>query len=305
MKIVLFGTGMASGRLMSYKLRQEHEIVAVVDNNRTKWGENFSGYIIESPDAIKQRQFDIVLVAVINGWMDVRDQLREMGVAAGRIQIAVGWSRLDYYDDELDEIFVVPKRKFVQLGGAIHTLGHCGGETGKAKPRREREGFFEKYCNGRGLDIGCGKDPVVDGCYGWDLENGDAQYLENVENESFDFVYSSHCIEHMDDVQIAIRNWFRVVKKGGFLIIYGPQRDLYEKQRSLPSRFNPHHKHMFLVGKAEKPDTLDIVDELRQALVGQEYMIEYVRTCHDGYKANEPGKHAEGEYSFELVVRKA
>ena len=40
----------------------------------------------------------------------------------------------------------------------------------------------------------------------------------------------------------------------------------------------------FLVGKAEKPDTLDIVDELRQALVGQEYMIEYVRTCHDGYK---------------------
>lgn len=117
MKLVLFGTGMAACRLMNYKLRQEHEIVAVVDNNRKKWGEDFSGYIIESPDVIMQRQFDIVLVAVINGWMDVRDQLREMGVAAGRIQIAVGWSRLDYYDDELDEIFVVPKRKFVQLGG--------------------------------------------------------------------------------------------------------------------------------------------------------------------------------------------
>lgn len=117
MKIVLFGTGMASCRLMSYKLRQEHEIVAVVDNNRKKWGEDFSGYIIESPDIIMQRQFDIVLVAVINGWMDVRDQLRSMGVASGSIQIAVGWSRLDYYDDELDEIFVVSKKKFVQLGG--------------------------------------------------------------------------------------------------------------------------------------------------------------------------------------------
>lgn len=117
MKLVLFGTGMAACRLMSYKLRQEHEIVAVVDNNRKKWGEDFSGYIIESPDVIMQRQFDIVLVAVINGWMDVRDQLRSMGVASGSIQIAVGWSRLDYYDDELDEFFVVPKKRFVQLGG--------------------------------------------------------------------------------------------------------------------------------------------------------------------------------------------
>lgn len=192
----------------------------------------------------------------------------------------------------------------MQLGGAINTLGHCGGETGKARLRREKEGFFEKYCMGVGLDIGCGKDPIVSGCYGWDLENGDAQYLDGIEDERFDFVYSSHCIEHMDNVRTAIQNWFRVVKKGGFLIIYGPQRDLYEKQRRLPSRFNPHHKHMFLVGKSEYPDTLDIVEEVKNALIGRDYLVEYVRTCHDGYKANPAGVQPEGEYSFELVLCK-
>lgn len=110
MKIVLFGTDMASRKLMEYELRSEHEILSVVDNNKDKWGENYYGYVINAPDIIKKLQFDVILVAVINGWMDVRDQLRAMGVAVSKIRVAVGWSRLDYYDDELDEIFVVPKK---------------------------------------------------------------------------------------------------------------------------------------------------------------------------------------------------
>ena len=70
----------------------------------------------------------------------------------------------------------------------------------------------------------------------------------------------------MTDVRRAIANWFRVVRRGGYLIIYGPERDLYEKRRTLPSRFNPHHQHMFLVGRKEAPDTLDICEEIRAAL---------------------------------------
>ena len=68
--------------------------------------------------------------------------------------------------------------------------------------------------------------------------NGDAQNLKGIDDESLDFVYSSHCLEHMVDVRIALLNWFRVVRKGGYLILYIPHRDLYEKQDKLPSRFN-------------------------------------------------------------------
>jgi hypothetical protein len=46
-------------------------------------------------------------------------------------------------------------------------------ETSKSQQRREQEGFFDRYCQGKGLDIGCGKDPLA-GCRGWDKADGDA-----------------------------------------------------------------------------------------------------------------------------------
>lgn len=305
MRIVVFGTGMSAKKLLSYPLRLKHEIVAVVDNNQEKWGSDFQGYKVSPPQSITDGIYDKVIVALMNGWMDVWEQLRQMGVPINKIEVATGWSRLDYFDDPLDEYFVVKKKTFVPFRKQpVVSLGHCGGETGKAQTRRQREGFFEKYCRGEGLDIGCGNDPVVSGCSGWDLENGDAQYLLGVEDESFDFVYSSHCIEHMDDVREAIRNWFRVVRSGGYLIIYGPDRDLYEKRKKLPSRFNPHHKHMFLLGKSEVPDTLDIIDEIKQALLGKEYNIEYIKRCSEGWEPATPDTQSPGEYSFEIVIYK-
>jgi|GEM_PF-5118744 len=42
-------------------------------------------------------------------------------------------------------------------------------EGAKANDRRTREGLFEKYCNGNGLDIGYGGDILCDNCQGFDL----------------------------------------------------------------------------------------------------------------------------------------
>ncbi|MCK4951575.1 MAG: hypothetical protein KAS48_07135, partial [Gammaproteobacteria bacterium] len=62
------------------------------------------------------------------------------------------------------------------------------GETYKAHGRRSRESFFEKYCQGKGLDVGYAGDSIVKTAQGWDFEHGDAQYLNGLEDESFDFV---------------------------------------------------------------------------------------------------------------------
>ncbi len=88
-------------------------------------------------------------------------------------------------------------------------------ETSKAKARRVREGFFEKYCRGKGLDIGHGGDPLTTTCQGWEWFHGDAQFLSGLKDEAFDFVYSSHVLEHMEDPAVALRNWWRVLKPGG------------------------------------------------------------------------------------------
>lgn len=103
-------------------------------------------------------------------------------------------------------------------------------ETTKARERRIGEGFFKKYCQGKGLDVGYGGDLLAENCKGWDVEHGDAQFLHGIKDSKFDFIYSSHTLEHMIEPQTALKNWWRVLKPGGYLILYIPHRDLYEKR---------------------------------------------------------------------------
>lgn len=176
------------------------------------------------------------------------------------------------------------------------------GESFKAKERRMREGFFEKYCQGMGLDIGFGGDLLSADCRGWDIEHGDAQYLYGLKNSRFDFVYSSHTLEHVEDPKITLTNWWRVLKSGGFLILYIPHRDLFEKKKTLPSRWNPGHKHFFLLDKNEEPDTLGIVPLIQDTL--SECKIIYAKICDQGHTIEDPEKVSNGEYSIEVVVKK-
>lgn len=190
------------------------------------------------------------------------------------------------------------------LFGRLPVLGRrrSYGETHKARARRSREGFFEKYCRGRGLDIGYGGDPITANVVGWDFEHGDAQLLRGLDDASFDFVYSSHLLEHLPDCELALRNWWRVLKPGGYLILYLPHRDLYEKKQRLPSRFNDDHKHFFLPDRDDPPDTLGVLPMVKRVLAGAETI--YCRTCDEGYVDPGPTLQSTGEFSIELVLRK-
>ncbi len=82
----------------------------------------------------------------------------------------------------------------------------------------------------------------------WDLEDGDAQLMAGVADASFDFVHSSHCLEHMRDPVEALRHWVRILKPGGHLVVTVPDEDLYE-HGFWPSRFNGDHKWTFTIAK--------------------------------------------------------
>lgn len=191
------------------------------------------------------------------------------------------------------------------LFGHLPVLGRrrSYGETHKAHSRRAREGFFDTYCRGRGLDIGYGGDPVMRDVVGWDFEHGDAQLLHGLGDRTFDYVYSSHLLEHLPDCELALRNWWRVLRPGGYLILYLPHRDLYEKKARLPSRFNDDHKHFFLPDRDDPPDTLGVAPLLVRTLPGLE--VVYCRTCDEGYVDPGPALPSEGEFSIEVVARKA
>jgi len=190
------------------------------------------------------------------------------------------------------------------LGRYYHWFGRpCRqAETSKARPRREREGFFDAYCQGYGLDIGYGGDLLTENCRCWDFEDGDAQTLAGVGDENCDFVYSSHTLEHMRDPTRALVNWWRVLRPGGHLILYLPHRDLYEKKQHLPSRWNLDHKHFFMPEKDEPPDTIGLLQLLETILPDGEIVA--LKECSEGYTIDDPLLHSNGEYSIEAVVRK-
>lgn len=220
MKLIIFGIGKAGRTLLSYSLQKGCEIVGIVDNNEFVWGSEINGIKVSSPNSISLMDYDKILVAVMRDYYAVMNQLLSMGVSEGKIQPATGWLKILYMDDELDEYFLVSKKVVPFVKQPVSSNIPSGEETRKARARRLREGFFKKYCQGEGLDIGCASDPVTPNCSGWDLPNGDAQYLKGIKDESFDFVYSSHCLEHMRDVRVALKNWFRVVRGGGGHLYY-------------------------------------------------------------------------------------
>jgi SAM-dependent methyltransferase len=121
---------------------------------------------------------------------------------------------------------------------------------------------------GRGIDIGCGPDPVLPDALPFDQEDGDANEITRFVQGPFDYVYSSHCLEHMRDARAAILEWWKLVRVGGHLIFVVPDEDLYE-QGVFPSRFNGDHKATFTLSKQESwsPVSINVLD-LAQGLPG-------------------------------------
>jgi len=131
-------------------------------------------------------------------------------------------------------------------------------ELSKSIQRRLREpNFVTRYFVGDGIDIGSGPDPLnqymelfplIASVRPWDLRDGDAELMDSCLDGQFDFVHSSHCLEHMRDPDVALANWFRILKPGGYLIVVVPDEDMYE-QGVFPSTFNTDHKWTFSIYK--------------------------------------------------------
>ena len=60
----------------------------------------------------------------------------------------------------------------------------------------------------------------------------EANNLQAIPNESYDFLIASHCLEHCANTLLTIREWLRVVKKGGTIMLILPdKRYTFDHQR--------------------------------------------------------------------------
>ena len=150
-----------------------------------------------------------------------------------------------------------------------------GNEASKAQKRRARHPrYANRYFVGKGIDIGPGTDgikhhrdkfPLMTDVDEWDesFGNGDAKDMAGIADNTYDWVHSSHCLEHIYDVDTAVLNWIRITKPGGYLVITVPDEDLYE-QGVWPSTFSGHQRS-FTIYKAQSwsSGTANVVDILR------------------------------------------
>lgn len=94
------------------------------------------------------------------------------------------------------------------------------------------------YAKGTLVDIGCGAYKVLPKAIGVDSGKQWGRATENVVvdtaeklpifgSQSVDCVFSSHLLEHIENWKAALREWWRLVKPGGYLCLYLPHKDYY------------------------------------------------------------------------------
>ena len=154
-----------------------------------------------------------------------------------------------------------------------------------------------QYTRGVVLDLGCGPAKAFPHFVGVDSGkdtelfgiqmkpdlsvNDCADLSETIEDTSCDAVFSSHLLEHIDDYKAALKDWWRCIKVGGYLVLYLPHKNFYPNIGQ--SGANPDHKHDF--------EPADIIDAMRNMGCGWD-LVER----EDRNEGN--------EYSFLLVFKK-
>lgn len=129
-KAVIFGAG-SKTRLSIDEIKQKYEIVGLVDNDQSLWGNLIEDYKISSPEIINEMEFDVVVLCnmiapVTLAWLD---QLSELGISKDKICF-------DYcvYITDAREIFLECFAKMIyerKMRGCVAEAGVYKGDFSK------------------------------------------------------------------------------------------------------------------------------------------------------------------------------
>lgn len=83
--------------------------------------------------------------------------------------------------------------------------------------------FAKEFCKGRGYDIGCSRTEwAFPGAMPIDVHFDNEWEANNLPDEKVDYIFSSHCLEHIADWTHTLNYWKTKLKSGGILFLYLP-----------------------------------------------------------------------------------
>ena len=155
-----------------------------------------------------------------------------------------------------------------------------------------------RWCKGLGVDLGCGNNKICNNAIGIDKPFDVFKELP-FKDEVFDFVFSSHCLEEAnpEDVKTILREWTRILKRNGRLILYMPDKGFYYNIDCVKG--NAKHKADYYWQDIVKllPTNTQVVHADRHG--------RYKESGGDLNREQFKGKREDyGEHCFELVIEK-
>lgn len=101
--------------------------------------------------------------------------------------------------------------------------------------------YAKHICTGFGVDVGCNRmDWCLPGAMPIDPVLNDFDAL-NIPFDNLDYIFSSHCLEHLDDWVDVLDYWDTKLKVGGTIFLYLPD---YSQEYWRPWN-NRKHKNIF------------------------------------------------------------
>ena len=89
-------------------------------------------------------------------------------------------------------------------------------------------------CRGKGIDVGASEWPLPGAIPVRDEAHQNAYRLDGFADASLDYVFSSHCIEHLERWKEALDLWVRKLRPGGVLFLYAPHESMRLWRRGGP-----------------------------------------------------------------------
>jgi predicted SAM-dependent methyltransferase len=102
--------------------------------------------------------------------------------------------------------------------------------------------YAKHVCKGFGYDVGCmKKEWSFPGSYPIDINFDDPWEANNLPSEEPNYIFSSHCLEHVDNWVDTMNYWYSRLNGAGTLFLYLPD---YSQKYWRPWN-NRKHKHIF------------------------------------------------------------
>ena len=139
---------------------------------------------------------------------------------------------------------VANRHTFLYKGDLYPNYIKAGNAAGYIVP------FAREFCKGHGLDIGGFFDWIFPGAIPINITINDEWNAYNLPDEKYDYIFSSHTLEHLPDYVEALVYWKEHLKGDGVLFLYLPHPDMeYWRPQN-------NHKHLHMFHPADIRDLL-------------------------------------------------